>query len=170
MVAFLGPRIGKEHPYFLQGRGRRQGVEHLPGFGANKMAIRKPGSPSLALCPDDPVAPQIDADAKLGGEFLGIPLQKVAVAAAQLQHDGAGLREDRLQLRTQSHAALRDQLDEFRFEIHPPNWRDGPVRRNPEALSSRPARQAEPNGEAPPLLAFRPHAAAVHLDDVFHDA
>ncbi len=106
MMAFLGPRVGKEDPNFGKRDAFRQTFDQLAGFGADEMAVGKFGAVGLALGAFHAFAAQIHAQTEFLRMLAGVAHEEVAVSAANLEHDGRGRRQQRSQLRPQRGAAL----------------------------------------------------------------
>lgn len=120
MMAFLGPRVRKKHPNLRKGDGRRQRMQELQGLRAYHVTVGQASPLNLATGPLDPIAAQIDANAKLGRKFGRIPREKVSMAAANFQDDRPRVRQNCAEFRSQIGAALSDEIDKFRSEIHGP--------------------------------------------------
>jgi hypothetical protein len=118
VMTFFGPRIGKQNPDLGKGDAGRKRLDEFAGFGADKMAMNKPGAVCLSPGALDALVDHINAKAGFMGVLHRISRQEVAMTAADFQHDGCGRREKQRQLGAQRGAALSDVLDEFRFEAH----------------------------------------------------
>jgi len=118
VMTFFRPWIRKQNPDLSKGDGIRQRIDQLAGLGLDKVAVGELGALGLALGAPDPVADEVNAEAKGLRTGFGIARQEMSVPGTNLEHQGGGRGDERGQFGAQGRPAQGDMLDEFRFGSH----------------------------------------------------
>ncbi len=95
MMTPLRPRVGKKNKYVCKRDLGREAFEEFVGLGLIKEDVRETGAVALFFAAFDPVSDQIDTHTRNSGMSCTIGVEKMAMAAANLQRDRGGLRRRR---------------------------------------------------------------------------